>query len=95
MVFNLCSRLTLNSEGGRAVSPSQVSLSTSPPIHQPGLNESEKEQKPSPRRSPMLKSYSQDPAGPRIEPRYKVGNTEVEYLLVYQTTPVLILRVSS
>uniref|UniRef100_A0A0P4WHU4 SAM domain-containing protein n=1 Tax=Scylla olivacea TaxID=85551 RepID=A0A0P4WHU4_SCYOL len=67
------SQLTLNSEGGRAVSPSQVSLSTSPPpsMRQPGLNEVEKEQKPSTRRSPMLKSYSQDTAGSRTEATFK------------------------
>ncbi|XP_045130780.1 stromal interaction molecule 2-like isoform X14 [Portunus trituberculatus] len=67
------SQLTLNSEGGRAVSPSQVSLSTSPPpsMRQPGLNEVEKEQKTSTRRSPMLKSYSQDTAGSRTEATFK------------------------
>lgn len=67
------SRLTLNSEGGRAVSPSQVSLTASPPptMRQPGVNEGEKEQKPSPRRSPMLKSYSQDTTSIRTEARLK------------------------
>lgn len=83
MLYILYSRLTLNSEGGRAVSPSQVSLSTSPPpsMRQPGLNEGEKEQKPS-RRSPMLKSYSQDTASSRTEARLKVGDSEVECQLL-------------
>ncbi|XP_050727548.1 stromal interaction molecule 2-like isoform X4 [Eriocheir sinensis] len=67
------SRLTLNSEGGRAVSPTQVSLSTSPlpSMHQHGSVEGGKEQKPSPRRSPMLKSYSQDTTGPKTEAKLK------------------------
>lgn len=80
MLFIIYSRLTLNSEGGRAVSPSQVSLTASPPptMRQPGVNEGEKEQKPSPRRSPMLKSYSQDTAGIRTEARLKVGDSEIE-----------------
>uniref|UniRef100_A0A0P4WXM8 SAM domain-containing protein n=1 Tax=Scylla olivacea TaxID=85551 RepID=A0A0P4WXM8_SCYOL len=74
------SQLTLNSEGGRAVSPSQVSLSTSPPpsMRQPGLNEVEKEQKPSTRRSPMLKSYSQDTAGSRTEATFKALANSLE-----------------
>ncbi|KAG0710678.1 Stromal interaction molecule [Chionoecetes opilio] len=67
------SRLTLNSEGGRAVFPSQVSVSTTPPpfLHQPGSHEGGKEQKPSLRRSPMLKSYSQDPGTFRTDIRSK------------------------
>ncbi|XP_045130770.1 stromal interaction molecule 2-like isoform X4 [Portunus trituberculatus] len=74
------SQLTLNSEGGRAVSPSQVSLSTSPPpsMRQPGLNEVEKEQKTSTRRSPMLKSYSQDTAGSRTEATFKALTNSLE-----------------
>ncbi|XP_071526231.1 uncharacterized protein Stim isoform X3 [Panulirus ornatus] len=55
------SHLVLNSEGGTTISPSQVSLSTpSPPIHQLGSSTGDTEHKPSPKRSPMLKSYSQD-----------------------------------
>lgn len=75
MISIIYSRLTLNSEGGRAVSPTQVSLTTSPPppMHQQGSVEGGKEHKPSPRRSPMLKSYSQDTAGPKTEAKLKVG----------------------
>lgn len=95
---NLYSQLTLNSEGGRAVSPSQVSLSTSPPpsMHQPGLIEVEKEQRPSTRRSPMLKSYSQDTAGSRTEATFKVGGSLRDWMsaCVADIAAVMTLRVS-
>ncbi|XP_042208782.1 stromal interaction molecule homolog isoform X13 [Homarus americanus] len=56
------SRLTLNSEGGRAITSSQVSHSTphSSSTHPPGTSTGVTQHKPSPKRSPMLKSYSQD-----------------------------------
>lgn len=69
------SRLTLNSDVGTAVATSQVSLNISPssPIQLPQKSAGDTEQKPSLKRSPMLKSYSQDTdANTRSEARLKV-----------------------